>query len=417
MDKPPFISKLKLKNYKNIVIEDDLRFNNLSILIGPNGCGKSNLIGIFRFLKDCLTDPTEIQETTSFEEAIRNLGGEKILDRIVKIPTDVLFGFEFYAFRRNIYLDIGVSISNIYDFIVISKESLDNRKSDFGDEGVLYSAHNSKTCEGFVLLDNSEKFELKIIPHNQLLLKYLPRLVENIKISDDITKFYNFRRYLIETISKWHFYNANYMDINEIRLSEPKLRTGDIFLSANCENLARVIYNLFQKDVDFDEKLNQSIKQILPMTKKVRAIHAGELSLTVEWHIDGMKEPFYLYEMSDGMVRMLCWAVMLHSPRLPSLLVIEEPEIGIHPAWMSVLAEWIKSASERTQVIISTHSPDLLDHFTERLEDVICFRFDGKSHFFPKNLIREEVAAKLEEGWQLGDLYRIGHPFIGGWPW
>jgi len=200
------------------------------------------------------------------------------------------------------------------------------------------------------------------MPQDEVMLKYLPILLNNNEIPAYTVPAYKIRENMIEIISKWHFYNSNYMDINEIRLSEPKLRTGDIFLSSNCENLARVIYNLFQKDVDFDEKLNQAIKQILPTTKKVRAIHAGELSLTVEWHVEGMKEPFYLYEMSDGMVRMSCWAVMLHSPRLPSLLIIEE------------------SASERTQVIISTHSPDLLDHFTDRVEDVICFHFDGKSH-------------------------------------
>jgi len=413
MNNLPFISKLKLKNYKNIVIEDKLCFNNLSILIGPNGCGKSNLIGIFRFLKDCLiSEQFESDEITSFDKAVRNLGGKKILDRIKPMPENILIGFEF---NNIICLDIKINIEHI--LILLRSESL------YLPNNILYIAHDPTIGEVAILMEDTDKsnrkhsIKLKNIPRNEMLLKYFHTLLSNNKISGFDVPMYDIREDMIEIISKWHFYNANYMNVNEMRLSEPKIRTGDIFLSANCENLARVIYNLFQKDVDFDEKLNQAIKQILPMTKKVRAIHAGELSLTVEWHVEGMKEPFYLYEMSDGMVRMLCWAVMLHSPRLPSLLIIEEPEIGIHPAWMRILAEWIKSASERTQVIISTHSPDLLDHFTDRVEDVICFHFDGKSHFFPKNLIKEEVSVKLDEGWQLGDLYRVGHPFIGGWPW
>lgn len=353
MNNPPFISKLKLKNYKNIVIEDKICFNNLSILIGPNGCGKSNLIGIFRFLKDCLTEPTDY--ITSLDEAIINLGGEKILDRVIQIPAKVLFGSEFnHVIEEIIYFDVEVSIDNDRGlFCYISREALYSPNNR-----IFYETHLGK---GFVLVGNDNN-ELKDMPQDEVMLKYLPILLNNNEIPAYTVPAYKIRENMIEIISKWHFYNSNYMDINEIRLSEPKLRTGDIFLSSNCENLARVIYNLFQKDVDFDEKLNQAIKQILPTTKKVRAIHAGELSLTVEWHVEGMKEPFYLYEMSDGMVRMSCWAVMLHSPRLPSLLIIEE------------------SASERTQVIISTHSPDLLDHFTDRVEDVICFHFDGKSH-------------------------------------
>ncbi len=109
----------------------------------------------------------------------------------------------------------------------------------------------------------------------------------------------------------------------------------------------------------------------------------------------------------------------MHSPELPSLLVIDEPELGIHVAWMQTLAEWIKQASTRTQVIVSTHSPDLLDHFTDQVENVFVFQpTDGdKSHFEVKPLSPQDVAEGIKEGWQLGDLYRVGDPSIGGWPW
>ena len=91
------------------------------------------------------------------------------------------------------------------------------------------------------------------------------------------------------------------------------------------------------------------------------------------------RDPLYLDEMSDGTVRMLCWATILLSPHLPTLLVIDEPEVGIHPAWMPILSEWIKRASRKTQVIVCTHSPDLLDHFSDCPEKVWRFQSeDGK---------------------------------------
>jgi ABC-type multidrug transport system ATPase subunit len=127
--------------------------------------------------------------------------------------------------------------------------------------------------------------------------------------------------------------------------------------------------------------------------------------------------------MSDGTVRMLCWAVLLHSPQLPALIAIDEPEVGIHVAWLPILAAWIKEAARRTQVIISTHSPDLLDHFTDQLDSndskLYVFQSDPKSknHFVVNQLMKTAVSTQLNEGWQVGDLYRVGDPSVGGWPW
>jgi predicted ATPase len=84
---------------------------------------------------------------------------------------------------------------------------------------------------------------------------------------------------------------------------------------------------------------------------------------------------------------------------------------------MPVLAEWIKRASKRTQIIICTHSPDLLDHFTDCPQNVFCFSSTDKNHFSAMPLSKNILENKLEEGWKIGDLYRVGDPKVGGWPW
>jgi hypothetical protein len=68
-------------------------------------------------------------------------------------------------------------------------------------------------------------------------------------------------------------------------------------------------------------------------------------------------------------------------------------------------------------VIICTHSPDLLDHFTDSIENVICFSSENQTHFSLKSLSADRLATQLDEGWKLGDLYRVGDPDVGGWPW
>ena len=212
------------------------------------------------------------------------------------------------------------------------------------------------------------------------------------------------------------------MNVNRIKFSDPKLGRSDLFVSPSGENLVLVIYNLIHEDFEFEESLNQMIKDILPVTRKIRALSLGRIAVIFEWHVEGCSDPSFLDEMSDGTVRMLCWAVILNSPKLPSLIVIEEPELGIHPAWMPILAEWIKRAAQKTQVIVTTHSPDLLDHFTDQLDDdgyIYTFQQDSESqnHFRPKRLDRETVSGWIEDGWQVGDLYRVGNPAVGGWPW
>ena len=178
------------------------------------------------------------------------------------------------------------------------------------------------------------------------------------------------------------------MSLKAIRDTYPKIGANDIFLSATCENLPLVLDNLMQHPkycIDFEEQINNAMKSILPNTRKIKT-YRSNLSLAVQWHFEDMRQPFYLNEMSDGSVRMLCWASILHSPQLPTLLVIDEPELGLHVAWMQILAEWIKNAADKTQVIISTHSPDLLDYFT----DCVTFFRKHFSSFERKNPNRME---------------------------
>jgi len=76
-----------------------------------------------------------------------------------------------------------------------------------------------------------------------------------------------------------------------------------------------------------------------------------------------------------------------------------------------------EDAAQKKQIIVTTYSPDLLDHFTDCLENVLCFASENRTHFSIKPLSKPMLESKLEEGWQLGDLYRVGDPSIGGWPW
>lgn len=433
----PILRFLATNNYKNLRLDEHVSLKKLNIFIGSNGSGKSNFISCLKFLKDCLTTiPEENRGVSSFEDAVSKIGGDRILDNNVASPAKISFSYCFSQIQTNnpqrdsVIFELKLYTARQKARVSISEEYLYSGQDlrDSYTQGIkkpfyYYILHEREPGQGFVSVydipgQSQTHFEpLNNIPTNSLGLFTIPALLENSQSSPENTPVYRRRRELIDFISKWQFYNANNMDLNQIRMAEPKIGGSDIYLSYSGENLPLVLNNLTQQNIDFEDSINEAMKSILPKTRRLRPILSGRFSLTLEWYFEGMKEPFYLNEMSDGTVRMLCWATVLHSPVLPSLLVIDEPELGLHVSWMPILAEWIKKAAVKTQVIITTHSPDLLDHFTDCLENVFCFYSEEKTYFSIKSLSKEMLNEKLEEGWQLGDLYRVGDPSIGGWPW
>ncbi|MBF0496654.1 MAG: AAA family ATPase [Deltaproteobacteria bacterium] len=430
------LEKLIAGNYKNLVLDPGAVLSNLNIFIGSNGSGKSNFIAVLKFLNQCVTGRPDVDRgITAFQEAVDSLGGTQILDATVKRPATVTLAYQFGtedSATPSKLLKLVLWVPSGQQLVTIHQEVLDDvheeGKPGFdynftkyeGDpestKGYYYRHSESDGLTGevadFVLIGGEAVFNQ---PEDDLALTRVSSLGNmddhQFKPSVDLT------RDLVSRIKGWRFFNANEMSLREIRTSEPKIGSRETRLLPSGDNLALVLENLFSEHIDFEEILNDAMKHVLPFTRKVRPIRSGRMRLTLEWHVQGVKEPFYLNELSDGTIRMLCLATTLLAPDLPSLLVIEEPEIGLHVAWMPLLAEWIKRASGQTQVIISTHSPDLLDQFTDSVEHVLCFNKMDQHHFSVRTLDRKDLAEHLTEGWELGDLYRVGDPDVGGWPW
>lgn len=428
------ISRIKVSQYKNLSSKSVFNFRPLTVLIGPNGSGKTNLINLLQFLHDTVSDTNYSEPSvTRFDTAVSEIGGDHILDGRLKAPNDVGFRFSFPARENNQenVLDLKLRVQGGGRKIIINEEILYQQKTGRDDSFYFYQSHNKRSGIGVVSVKDdplskpTHFYNLEDLPTDELTLVSIPKLLEKSQYPPENTPVFEVRRKLIDSISTWRFYNANNMNLQKIRNAEPRLGSSDIYLLPSAENLPLVLANLINRPlsgIDFEDSLNRAMQDALPWTRRIRSIPSGRLNLVTAWSIQypgQSTEEFYLSDMSDGSVRMLCWACILLSTELPSLLIIEEPEIGIHVAWMRILANWIKQAATRTQVILSTHSPDLLDHFTENLEDVFVMQVADKEpgRFYMSGLNRDSLKTQLEEGWQLGDLYRIGDPTVGGWPW
>lgn len=127
------------------------------------------------------------------------------------------------------------------------------------------------------------------------------------------------------------------------------------------------------------------------------------------WYERGMDHrPMSALDLSDGVLRFLCLAVALNNPRPPALILIDEPEAGLHPGLLPIVADMLKAASEQSQVLVTTHSPDLVNCLS--LDDVaVMIREDNRVHWFrPSSRPTLHTLLESVEGVTLGDLHRSG---------
>jgi predicted ATPase len=120
----------------------------------------------------------------------------------------------------------------------------------------------------------------------------------------------------------------------------------------------------------------------------------------LEWRQQGSSFPFQPWQFSDGTIRFICLATALLQPKPPSTVVIDEPELGLHPYALEVLAQLLKETAQATQLVISTQSAPLLNQF-EPEEVVVVERVEGASHF--RRLEAEPLAEWLKD-YALGEL-------------
>lgn len=189
----------------------------------------------------------------------------------------------------------------------------------------------------------------------------------------------------------------------------------DRFLRSDGSNLAAYLARLEQSDVEADQKawrrINEFIRRVAPSVKALCPTPTNGDAVRLDW-IDDQDERFGAHQLSDGTLRAIALITALAQPtdKLPKFISIDEPELGLHPAAIRLLAELVRSVSRHTQVLFATQSTAFLDYFDPE-EVVVVERSAGASSFR-----RLEPAALV--GWL--DDYSLSEIFdkgvIGGRP-
>ena len=188
----------------------------------------------------------------------------------------------------------------------------------------------------------------------------------------------------------------------------------DTTLSPNGDNLGTVLHEILTR-YDYRsaaDELRDFLRVAYPAFEDIHCdtTFGTPPQVLVGVREKGMSRSMNLWDLSDGMLRFLCLATALFNPRPPMMVAIDEPELGLHPGLLPVVGEMIQAASERTQVLVTTHSPDLLNCFDLADVAVMTRNADNAKAVWYRPVNRKSLLGMLGDiaGETLGDLHRSG---------
>ncbi len=351
------LSRIVISGYKSIK-ECDLELGKINVLIGSNGAGKSNFISAFALLQDILNKNLQVSVATSGVNSIL-YNGRKETD---EIKFEVFFGL------------------NSYGFVLVPTD--DNRlifkKEYFGYYGGF--SHISDVAQGH----EESKWDIGV-PNN--INKYVKPILE--------------RQY-------WRVYHFHDTGKNAKIKQEHNVSNNKVLLY-DASNLAAFLYRLknspaYKRSYD---AIIRTVQIVAPYFSDfvLEPQESNTEKIVLKWKQKGCDDIFNASQFSDGTLRFICLATLLLQPHnlQPATIVLDEPELGLHPYAIEILAEMITQLSDDTQIIISTQSVELLNEFNA--SDVIVVDRNGAGSKFTR-LNEDELRYWLEEDYSLGDLWK-----------
>ena len=363
----PAVDTITVKGFKSIASLEELHLEAVNVLIGPNGSGKSNFIGVFSFLH-------AIREGQLQDYVTRVGGADQILHFGSKVTNQLHLHISFEDGRNQYEIDLQPTDS---DELVPKSET-----AFFGDR-IRYP-------------DRPGHYSLS-------------RLGKEAGISNAVAR--GVPLYVRQHLDRWRLYH-----FQDTSSSSPMKKTADVndnrYLRPDGSNLAPFLYYLSKKHTNAYSLIRRTVQRVAPFFDNFelspQSLNPDKIRL--EWKHVGSEAYFDATSLSDGTLRFIALATLFLQPaeHLPSVILVDEPEIGLHPYAIAMLASLIQQAS--TQVIVSTQSPLLLDNFQP--EDVlVADRVEGSTQFTRLD------SAKLKtwlENYSLGQLWEKNE--LGGRP-
>lgn len=362
------INTLSITGFRSIRKLDNLRLTNLNVLIGANGAGKSNFVAYFRMLSELVEGRLQVWVS-------KQGGADRVLSYGVKetaaLTTSIRFGSNGYDIELEPTVDGGFTFTSEMLYF----------------NGPRFGLTRPRLGSG----------------HAESKLKHEKEHGGSKKVAT----------FSYSAISRWKVYHFH--DTSDTAGVKRQCTVHDNeYLRMDASNLAAFLLRLQTEAPTVYNQIRKTVRLAVPFfddfVLKPTTLATEEQQVRLLWKQDDSDYALWPSQLSDGSLRFICLVTVLLQPNPPTTIIIDEPELGLHPYAITLLGALIRSASTRTQVIVSTQSVGLLNEFD--VDDLIVVdREDGGSVF--KRLNEADFASWLED-YTIGELWQKN--ILGGRP-
>jgi len=349
------IEALRVKNFKTF---KDIKLSNLpaiSVFIGANGTGKTTLFDVFGFLRDSLQDNVKV--------ALQKRGGFKeVVTRGETGPIEIEIKFREHDEGTHsplVTYSLIIELDNNQPYV--KREILKYKR---GVKGKSWHFLDFSHGKGTVITNESsyednkskEEREVQAIDSpDSLALKGLGQF-QRFKVANSLRK-------LIEGWHVWDFYQGYGSSLQGTGYAE--------HLSPCGENLALVAQFMYENHRPIFNTIIEKMAQLIPGVSNVEMAYTEDGRILLKFQDGSFKDPFLARYVSGGTIKMFAYLLLLHDPNPHPLLCVEEPENELYPSlFCGLLEEFRNYADKGGQVMISTHSPDVLNYI--ELNEIFC---------------------------------------------
>ena len=387
--RPARIEGFRVKNYRPL---KDLEFRDLTpltVLLGPNGSGKSTVFDVFAFLSDC------------FELGLRRAWDKRGRARELRTRNSqgpITIEIRYRERPRTPLITYHLSIDERDNRPVVVEEWLQWRRGRYGKpfRFLDYREGQGRAVRGELPDEEDERVEIPLQSPDLLAVNALGQFAEHPRVAA-----------LRQFITGWH---VSYFSADSTR-GHPEAGPQER-LSRTGDNLANVIQYLYESHPERLERIFSVLRRRVPRIERILAETLPDGRLLLQIKDAPFSEPVLAKFASDGTLKLLAYLVLLYGPEPPPFIGIEEPENFLHPRLLPELAEECRAATERTQLLVTTHSPFFLDALQPE-EVRILWRDEQGFTRSRRAADVPHIEDFMREGARLGHLWMEGYFGVG----
>ncbi len=337
------IQKISIKNYKSIQSLPDFELKPINVLIGANNSGKSNFLDVFAFLRDTLQDGSshgshENKVTGGWRGALKKRGGGE----------SVCFSYEQHFQISCLSYPFKYSLEIALDQFGQYYQIRDERLTAVNAEKKFFEPQNGMLA---IYDESGNRLNASARGERTGLGEFLSQRRGDQQALDFARK-----------LSEIRIYDRIHTEIwSPIRI--PKVSKGETILDEDGDNLVGVLHQLSQTQPNFLPELNSLLKILYRDFAGISFPHNQQGEILIRWEETNGRVA-NVSQLSDGTLKFLCLIAIFKNPNPPALAGIDEVDANLHPKMQVILADIIDEASQRMQIIATTHNPDFVSMFT-----------------------------------------------------